>query len=76
MLWPHLREDAAGVSMLDLVIQADAVFIVGAHFAAGDGDMGRMGGVALECLGRLKGGVQHQVGGGGGGGVKTVPPLV
>lgn len=37
-------------------------FIVGAHFAVGDGDMGRMGGVALECLGGLEGGVQHQVG--------------
>ena len=44
---------------LHLVIQADAVFIVGAHFAVGDGDMSRMGGVALECLGGLEGGVQH-----------------
>ena len=48
--------------MLDLVIQANSVLVIRPHFAVGDGDMGRMGGVALECLGGLEGGVQHQVG--------------
>ena len=50
------------MSILNLVIQADAALIVGPHLAVGDGHMSRVLGVALECLGRLKGGVQHQIG--------------
>ena len=50
------------MSILNLVIQADAVLIVGPHLAVGDGHMSRVLGVALERFGRLKGGVQHQIG--------------
>ena len=47
---------------LNFIIQADPVLIIGPHLAVGDGHMSRVLGVALECLGRLKGGVQHQIG--------------
>ena len=50
------------MSILNLVIQADAALIVGPHLAVGDGHMSRVLGVALERFGRLKGGVQHQIG--------------
>ena len=47
---------------LNFIIQADPVLIIGPHLAVGDGHMSRVLGVALERLGRLKGGVQHQIG--------------
>jgi len=47
---------------LNFIIQADPVLIIGPHLAVGHGHMGRMLGVALERLGGLEGGVQHQVG--------------
>ena len=50
------------MSILNLVIQTDAALIVGPHLAVGDGHMSRVLGVALERFGRLKGGVQHQIG--------------
>ena len=53
-------------AVLHLVVQTDAVFVVGTHLAVCHCHMRRVGGVAFESLGALKGGVQHQVGVGGG----------
>ena len=56
---PHRRNKGC---KSNFVVEADAVFIIGPHFAVGNSDMSRMGGVALESLSGLEGGIQHQIG--------------